>query len=272
MHVTIEGTQHGTLTIAPGERQLLRVLNASAGRVFDLSLDGEQLGLVAMDGYPICEYPGSHDIAWVSHIVIPPAGRAEFVVIGPEKTAILRSACYNSGSAGDRDPEVVLARLEPKGKTNSRIGSIASADYNEGEPIGVGAAATSRTVKFTEDGDGYYINNQAFDMKSMKPMFITHSGTLEEWTIENDTDEVHAFHIHQVHFAVLKVNGVKPSLRYWQDTALVPPQRRAGRKSIPGRITVLIDFRSPLIKGDFPFHCHMLDHEDGGMMAIIRVV
>jgi suppressor of ftsI len=109
-------------------------------------------------------------------------------------------------------------------------------------------------------------------MKSMKPMFVARSGTLEEWTIENTTDEIHAFHIHQVHFVVMKIDGKVPPLRFWQDTAIVPVQRHVGRKAIPGRITVIIDFRNPVIKGIFPFHCHMLDHEDGGMMALIQVV
>jgi FtsP/CotA-like multicopper oxidase with cupredoxin domain len=136
----------------------------------------------------------------------------------------------------------------------------------------VGAPAVHRLVTFTEDTGGYYINHQRFDMKRMQPMFTAASGTLEEWTIENDTDEIHALHIHQVHFTVTAINGKKVGLHYWCDTAIVPPTRRLGKKTVPGKITILVDFRNPVIKGVFPFHCHMLDHEDGGMMALIRVV
>jgi len=275
MHVTIEGTHDGVLQSAPGQRQLLRVLNASGGRIFDLAVDGERLGLVGIDGYPLNAYPGTPSVVWVDHFVLPPGGRAEFLVTGQGKEAYLRSRCYNSGPVGDRDPALILARLVPVARLRTSAGSSVAAESTEppsGDPITVQAPAVQRLVTFSEDAAGYYINHQSFDMKSMKPMFVVRSGTMERWVIENDTDEVHAFHIHQVHFVVDDVNGRPLTLRYWQDTAIVPPQRHIGRNTIPGRITALIDFRSPLIKGTFPFHCHMLDHEDGGMMALVKVI
>ena len=59
------------------------------------------------------------------------------------------------------------------------------------------------------------------------------------------------------------------SPRAWRDTVLVPVRRGAAR---PGSVKVLVDFRSPIVRGTFVFHCHMLDHEDGGMMAKIQVI
>jgi FtsP/CotA-like multicopper oxidase with cupredoxin domain len=105
------------------------------------------------------------------------------------------------------------------------------------------------------------------------PAIVARSGTLEEWTIRNDTDEVHDFHIHQVHFVVEALNGEQIHPRTWRDTVLVPAQRRQGtRSSLPGTARILVDFRNPAIRGTFVFHCHMLDHEDGGMMATIKVI
>jgi FtsP/CotA-like multicopper oxidase with cupredoxin domain len=104
------------------------------------------------------------------------------------------------------------------------------------------------------------------------PAIVARSGTLEEWTIRNDTDEVHDFHIHQVHFVVESLDGALIHPRTWRDTVLVPVQRRHGARTIPGTASILVDFRNPAIRGTFVFHCHMLDHEDGGMMATIKVI
>ena len=101
--------------IDPGERELFRVVNASAGRYFDVSVDGEPLDLVALDGLPLDTFPGAAPVQPVRDIVIAPAGRAEFVVAGAAQPTVLRSSCYVSGDAGDRDPAVVLADLRGDG-------------------------------------------------------------------------------------------------------------------------------------------------------------
>lgn len=103
------------------------------------------------------------------------------------------------------------------------------------------------------------------------PTFVVRSGSLERWIVENKTDEIHDFHIHQVHFVVESVDGTSNADRAWVDTVNVPPRRRRGKTMVPGRSTVLIDFRDPAIRGDLLYHCHILDHEDQGMMAVLRV-
>jgi suppressor of ftsI len=274
MVTAIEGADDGTIRIAPGEKQFFRVLNASASRVYDLEIPGERIGLAAIDGYALSTYPENPSIAWVDHIAVPPGGRVEFIATGQNTEAVLRSRCYDSGLVGDRDPEIDLARLDPPESVTSgeSISSTTAASASSVTVVRTGAPSIRRIVTFSEDSDGYYINGKRFDMNSMRPMFTAHSGTLEEWTVNNNTDEIHALHIHQVHFAVEKINGKTLALPYWCDTAIVPPVRHAGKNSRPGSITILVDFRNPVIKGLFPFHCHMLDHEDGGMMALIRVV
>ena len=130
------------------------------------------------------------------------------------------------------------------------------------------APAQQRTELFSENPNTnqFYINNQQYS-PSAAPMFTAASGTVEEWTLENATLEVHAFHIHQVHFMVLDVNGVAQPLG-WTDTVTMPYQNADGSPSVTH---VLIDFRDPAIRGTFLFHCHLLEHEDGGMMAKIAV-
>ena len=100
-------------------------------------------------------------------------------------------------------------------------------------------------------------------------MYTVHTGTVEEWTVENNTGEVHDFHIHQLHFLVKELDGVKLAHPYWADSIVLPHRRSNGQN---GSAVLLMDFRDPIIKGTFVFHCHILDHEDHGMMAKIEAI
>jgi FtsP/CotA-like multicopper oxidase with cupredoxin domain len=274
LHLNVNGSEQPAIDIEPGEQQLFRVLNASASRVLDLAIDNERLGIVAIDGYPVGAYPQNPAVVWADHIVVPPAGRAEFIATGQSGPTLLRSRCYDSGSGGDRDPQAVLAILAPSTPPQAEIALSRRASMLSGASdtrISPGTPAVRRTVTLTEDAAGFYLDGRAFSMGA-PPAIVARSGTLEEWTIRNDTDEVHDFHIHQVHFVVEALNGEQIHPRTWRDTVLVPAQRRHGTRSLPGTARILVDFRNPAIRGTFVFHCHMLDHEDGGMMATIKVI
>ncbi len=106
-------------------------------------------------------------------------------------------------------------------------------------------------------------------MNSPKPAIVATQGTVEDWTIENRAREAHAFHIHQLHFQVLMRDGnpvYEPNLR---DTIDVPYW--SGEGPYPS-VTLRMDFRAPETIGIFLYHCHILEHEDRGMMGAIRVV
>jgi len=100
------------------------------------------------------------------------------------------------------------------------------------------------------------------------PAVKTKVGAVEDWTIANRTGESHAFHIHQVHFLVTAINGQTVANPALVDTVTVP--NWTGQGPYPN-VTVRMDFRDPEIAGKFVYHCHILDHEDGGMMATIVV-
>jgi len=87
-------------------------------------------------------------------------------------------------------------------------------------------------------------------------------GSIEEWTVRNASDELHVFHIHQVGFQVLSVNDKPVAFDGLQDTVNVP---------IHGEVKIRLAFTDPVIVGRFMFHCHILEHEDKGMMAQIEV-
>ena len=114
-------------------------------------------------------------------------------------------------------------------------------------------------VTFTEDKQGFYINGQKFEMTS-GPMLTVDIGALHHWRVMNSTREVHPFHIHQVHFLVYRVGENQLRDPVWVDTVNVP---------YGGSVDLVMDFTDPIIRGMSLFHCHLLKHEDKGMMAKI---
>jgi FtsP/CotA-like multicopper oxidase with cupredoxin domain len=114
-------------------------------------------------------------------------------------------------------------------------------------------------VSFTEDKNGFYINGKKFGM-SDPPMTSVSIGAYHHWRIANNTHEVHPFHIHQVHFLIYARNGVRLRNPEWLDTVNVP---------VEGNVDLMMDFTDPIIRGVSLFHCHLLSHEDKGMMAKI---
>ena len=104
---------------------------------------------------------------------------------------------------------------------------------------------------------------------SKVPDIIARQGDVEDWIIENRTQELHAFHIHQVHFMLMEWNGVPLDEPYLRDTINVAywDGKSRGYPSVKLRM----DFREPAVVGTFLYHCHLLEHEDGGMMGLIRV-
>lgn len=273
---SIDGAPQERLAIGRGEQQFFRVVNASASRYFDLSIDGVPLRVVALDGVPLDAYPGTSAAMSVDHIAIAPAGRAEFVVQGPGKPAYLRTRCVDSGPAGDAQPPAILGELVDSGAHASRPVALLAARRDAAESLRerMPVPARRRTIRLTEDANAFYINGKTFDMKAMTsgPAVVARAGTVEEWDVVNDTDEAHDFHIHQVHFVVEAVGGVPVATRHWSDTVNVPARNHRWNRTIAGTVRLLVDFRNPVARGNFLFHCHILDHEDRGMMASIRVI
>jgi FtsP/CotA-like multicopper oxidase with cupredoxin domain len=93
-------------------------------------------------------------------------------------------------------------------------------------------------------------------------------GDTEEWTVVNTDQQYHSFHIHQTGFLVTEINGVGQNEDSLRDTFSVPPATDEG----PGVLKVVIPFTDPVIVGRFVYHCHAVDHEDKGMMAVVEVV
>ncbi len=274
--VTINGQSSATISMNPGTRQVFRVANASANSFFDLRVPGSKLLLIASDGVPLSFHDRWLQAQYVEHVLLAPGNRSEFILQTPLHATALESSCIDYGPDGDVDPARRLAEIRIGGEPP--LGHVAAgAILHDAEPFGdINRApiAARRVVNFTENNPDsmFYINGKLWD-PSAPPMFSVHAGTVEEWTVANYADELHAFHIHQIHFLVEDINGVRQPKSAWRDTIAIPYAKTVGGGRVqPGVVHLLMDFRDPIIAGTFVFHCHILEHEDGGMMAKIQVL
>jgi suppressor of ftsI len=265
---TVNGTVRPQITISPGERQFWRIVNASPDLYADLQVDEEQLEIVALDGMPLAFHNPVHPVEFASHILVPPAGRVEAIVTGPRQGArvSLRSLCFDTGSDGDPNPAMVLADLvsvtQPSAAHRTLPAGARPPIYKPLSPTMIAEIEGSSpdfVVNFTEDKNGFYINGRKF-MLSDPPITTVSIGAFHHWRVTNGTNEVHPFHIHQVHFLIYAQNGVRLEHPEWLDTVNVP---------VEGSVDLVMDFTDPIIRGVSLFHCHLLSHEDKGMMAKI---
>ncbi len=263
---TVNGAVRPTIAIAPGERQFWRIVNAMPEGYLDLQLDGGTFEVIALDGQPLALRDRKHPIVAMQHVFLPPAGRVEAIVTGPRNPgATLRTRCVDTGPAGDDNRAAVIADIDPHPTMEAMETVPVSSQPPVYQTFDVAPVERSRpqfTATFTEGHHRFYINGQLFTM-SAKPMVTAHVGTLAHWRVINHTHEMHPFHIHQVHFLTYAVNGRAVEHPVWLDTMNVPAD---------GTIDTVMDFTNPVIRGMAVFHCHILNHEDKGMMAKVLFI
>jgi suppressor of ftsI len=262
---TINGDLRPSINIAPGERQFWRIVNASADRYADVQLDGTPWEIVALDGMPLAFHNPENPVRVADHILLPPASRLEAIVTGPPagSNATLRTRCVDTGPDGDPTPAMVLADIVPAPSSaplkTTAVTDYRPASYKQPRLAALESSPPQFVATFTEDKKGFYINGQRYEPDA-KPMTEAAVGTYQHWRVVNQTRELHPMHLHQVHFLVYAVNGTKLPHPEWVDTANVP---------YGGSIDMIVDFTNPAIRGMSVFHCHLLNHEDKGMMAKI---
>jgi FtsP/CotA-like multicopper oxidase with cupredoxin domain len=263
---TVNGILRPKIDIAPGERQFWRIVNASPDRYADLEVDSASLDVVALDGMPLAYHDPAIHKRSMRHVLVPPAGRVEAIVTGPpaDSHGALRSRCFDTGPDGDSNPATVLADIVSAPRTKPQVrpalgGTPVFATFSPTVLNRVEASEPQFVVTFTEDKQGFYINGQKFEMNS-GPMLTVDIGSLQHWRVMNPTREVHPFHIHQVHFLVYAVDEKPVKDPVWLDTVNV---------SYGSSVDLVMDFTDPIIRGMSLFHCHLLSHEDKGMMAKI---
>jgi FtsP/CotA-like multicopper oxidase with cupredoxin domain len=283
-----------SITMRPDERQLWRVVNASAITYLNLALivqkRPQSLGLVALDGVPLSANGNpSNAVEWRDHIGLAPGGRAEFIVNGPPAgmRGVFVTRTVDTGQGGENDPNRALSSViasdaapEPRSRLPASAQPLAAAArpwLGEVTPVRVRKLYFSEKLTNPADPNSateFYITvdgetPKPFDPASSRPDIVVRQGDVEDWIIENRSTELHAFHIHQLHFLLLDWSGVPVNEPFLRDTVNVP-YYNSTMLQYPS-VRLRMDFRDPNIVGTFVYHCHLLEHEDGGMMGIVRV-
>jgi FtsP/CotA-like multicopper oxidase with cupredoxin domain len=284
----------------PGEKQFWRVSNSCSDTILDLQyvFDGvpQTIQVVAIDGVPVNSQDGTEPgtLIPVTHFMLPVASRVELIVSASPSSvqlAQLLTLGINTGPFGDNDPQRPLATIklvsldeDRTGGNDDKVGSFTAMNPNLRRFKGLKSApiAVKRTVFFDEIQPTQFfmaVEGQPEHLfePNRAPDIVATQGTVEEWTVQNRTPENHEFHFHQLHFLVesqnnFELNGSEqaPAITHqYLDMIQVPFWDEIPDHPFPS-VTLRIDFRGNDI-GDFVFHCHILGHEDLGMMNIIRV-
>jgi len=277
------------MPVRPRQREFWRVLNAAADTYFNLQLrfgpnihdvpSPQRLDLVALDGVAVGAAASN-----VDHVLLPPGARAEFIVTTPGLGVFgqLVTLDYDTGPDGEATPYRVIANIRSRRDASPSADVIPSVSAGRAAPFrGLLSLTPARERKlyFSEDlkdpaHPKYFITVEGhtphvFRIDFAKPDLVAVQGTVEDWIIENRAREAHNFHIHQLHFQLLERAGEKVDEPALRDTVALPPWD--GKDAYPS-VKLRMDFRNPEIVGTFVYHCHILEHEDGGMMGSIRVI
>ncbi|MGW2472694.1 multicopper oxidase family protein [Streptomyces sp. NPDC001665] len=237
----------------------LRLLNASTARIYTFGFDDDRtFDLIGTDG-GLLEKP-----APMNRIQLSPGERAEVVVrMRSGERTVLRSYPWREGRAwekrfngGDDSFDVMelraAERLRPSPALPGQLGELELPDAED--------TTQGRFFELRRSG----INGKPMAMDRVDD--VVTRGTTETWTLRNGGDMTHNFHVHDVQFRVLEVNGrePEPALRGRKDTVAVP---------MGTTMKIVLRFDGPA-DPDTPYmyHCHLLDHEDHGMMGQFVVV
>ena len=250
----VSGAVRPTLAIRSGEVQRWRVVNASAARVYRLALEGHTLLHVGSDG-GLFEHPRP-----VEEIVLGVGERAELLVRGagrPGSRATLRALPYDRYIPQTRpaDWDVPRDLLTLQYAAAPPVAPVAIPARLRAVPaLDTARATATRTMVLTQ----HLINGRAMDMARVD--VSTTLGATEIWEVENLVGMDHPFHLHGFQFQLLDRDGVPEPYRSWKDVVNVPKHQTA-------RFVVRYDHHP----GKWMFHCHILDHEDHGMMGVLEV-
>jgi FtsP/CotA-like multicopper oxidase with cupredoxin domain len=257
--VLVNGRVNPRLLARAGAPQRWRIVNAAKSRFFGIDLDGELLTRIGGDG-GFVEYPVESDM-----LVLAPGERADVIVVprrAPGLEITVKTIPFNRGYGSvefrNADDLLTIALADTPAYAGPPASALLTARRNI-EPISTDGA-TRVNIEFTiaQLGDGtfvYGVNGVPF---AKNHSIAAKPGETQVWTIANKTKWSHPFHLHGFFFQVLDGKGQQVRPLEWKDTVNVPFEQ-----------TVSLVVRYDDRRGSWMFHCHILDHADGGLMGML---
>ena len=265
----LNGQSRPLLTARPDERERWRIINACVARYLRLRMDGQRLQLIGMDS------DRSANPEPVDELLLAPGNRADLLVTAAAGESVLQTLPYNRGGMpgmmGPRRPRAggaaALAVFRVDGAPGTPPGAVTARPDPE-DLRRAAVAARRQLILAMGAGPGgmgggmggmrFSINGREYS--EARTDTVAAAGTVEEWTLVNTSPMDHPFHLHVWPMQLIEDNGQGVGPVVMRDVVNV----RAG-----GRATVRIAFRD--FRGRSVYHCHILDHEDLGMMGVIEV-
>ena len=272
--ITLNGRPPGPVSVRPGERLRLRLINTANARLFGLRFTDLPTSIVAYDGQPVTPHAPKD-----GRVLLGPGMRADLIVDVPsdaggqnkvvddyyeDKAYDLTTLVREGEPLRDAPPPPVTLPANPLPEPDidgAEVQEIVIEGGTKGfleEAIYKGEKFKPRTL-FRKHRKAWTLNGVASHSMVMDPMFTLKRGNSYRWKIKNDTAWDHPMHLHGHHFRILSRNGKAEPHRPWADTVLLHLDETA-------EVAFVAD--NP---GDWLFHCHVLEHHTGGMGAVIRV-
>jgi FtsP/CotA-like multicopper oxidase with cupredoxin domain len=251
----LNGRQEPELTMAAGQIERWRIVNAASARYVRLSVGGRPFTLLGTDGGLLSAPYNTEDV------LLTPADRVD-IAVGPfaeGETVHIESLPFNRGSFRSHRKSELFATVRVGPAAASR--AMLPSSLRRIEPLVAGPVTPTREVRLgfklsREHGVDFTINRELHHRA--EPVRV---GELQVWDIVNRSPVHHPFHLHGFFFQVLEVNDAAPPFLSWEDTINVPAFGRV-------RIAWKADDRP----GEWMYHCHILEHHAAGMMAHFDVV
>lgn len=256
--IMVNGQVNPRLYIKRGQVQRWRIVNASSARFYKLALDGHQMHLIGTDGGLLDKpYP-------VTELLLSPGERVDVLVKATASSGSYKLKAMPYARMGMSTLQTItLMTLTYSGSLSPAqvLPTLVNTHAMRIDPMSVPMPVERSLTLSMGQGNGY-INGQDFDTNPYTIM--SNVGTYEIWTITNDSGMDHPFHQHVNPGQILAVTGgdanyaaLHTSIPAWKDTVLVPKW---------GSVKLLIPIMD--YTGMAMFHCHILEHEDIGMMGM----
>lgn len=250
--INVNGQSQPTFSIERNGWLRLRIVNASPSRFYRLQLESHTFFVIATDGGAL-QTPIELD-----QLLIVPGERYELMIRANRNPGSYTfwNLPYDRGSMGMRTSSqqaIPLATLRYEG-TNPNATPLRSHLVHI---VPLPAPSIERTFTLSESGMAFTINGRSFDPDRIDTRVQLDS--IEDWHFINQTSMDHPIHLHTNFFQLLDPATNSP-IRAWKDTTNIPSNTRQ---------TLRIAFRD--FPGIMPYHCHILDHEDLGMMATLSI-